>query len=75
MWRWLLCNKNNDERQYLMNLVRKLVYAKKETELNTEHQQFKSNTIAKQYPNFMSHMEGYWKRRNDWAICLEMVKP
>ena len=35
MWRWLLCSKNSihkDERQYLMNLVRKLVYANKETE-------------------------------------------
>ena len=73
MWRWLLYSKNNihkDEHQYLMNLVRKLVYAKKETELNAEYQQFKSNTIAKQYPNFMSHMGGYWKRRNDWAICF-----
>ena len=73
MWRWLLCSKNSihkDKRQYLMNLVRKLVYAKKETELNTEYQQFKSNTVANQYPNFMAHMEGYWKLRNDWAICF-----
>ena len=40
MWRWLLCSKNNihkDERQYLINLVRKLVYAKKEIALNTEY--------------------------------------
>ena len=77
MWRWLLCTKNNihkDEQQYLMNLVRKLVYAKKEIELSTEYQQFKSNTVAKQYPNFMAHMEGYWKRRNDWATCFRNGK-
>ena len=49
-----------------MNLVRKLVYAKK---VNTEYQ-FKSNTVAKRYPNFMGHMEGYWMRRNNWAICF-----
>ena len=53
-----------------MNLVRKLVYAKKETELNAEYQQFTSNTVAKKYPNFMSHVAGYWKRKNDWAICF-----
>ena len=53
-----------------MNLVKKLAYAKKEIELNTEYQQFKNNTVAKQYPNFMAHMEGYWKCRNDWAICF-----
>ena len=41
----------------------------KKTELNTEYQQFTSNSIVKQYPNFMAHMEGYWKRRNEWTIC------
>ena len=29
------------------------------------------STVAKQYPNFMAHMEGYWKHRNDWAICFK----
>ena len=53
-----------------MNLAQKLVYAKKETELNIEYQQFTSNLVVKRYPNFMAHMEGYWKRRNEWAICF-----
>ena len=73
MWRWLLSNKNcihKDERQYLMNLVRKLVYAKKETDLNADYQQFTSNSTVKRYPNFMTHIEGYWKRRNEWAVCF-----
>ena len=72
LWRWLLCSKNNihrDERQYLMNLVRKLVYAKQESELNGEYQQLKNNTTVNKYPNFRKHMEGYWKRRKEWAIC------
>ena len=50
-----------------MNLVRKLEYAKKEAELNTQYQKFTSNMVAKKYSNFMAHMEGYWKRRQDWA--------
>lgn len=73
MWRWLLSNKNGihkDERQMLMNLLRKLVYSKKETELNDEYQQFTRNAMVKKYPNFVTHMEGYWKRRNQWAICF-----
>ena len=53
-----------------MKLVRKLVYAKKETDLNAEYQQFTSNTIVKRYQNFIKHMEGYWKRRNEWAVCF-----
>ena len=73
MWRWLLCSKNGihkNERQYLMNLVRRLVYAKKETELNVEYEQFLVDKIVKKYSNFMKHMEGYWKRKNEWAICF-----
>ena len=73
MWRWLLCSKNSihkDERQYLMNLVRKLVYANKETELNTEYQNFMDNLIVKRYPNFISHMQNYWIRRKEWAVCF-----
>ena len=73
MWRWLLCSKNGihkDDRQFLMNLIRKLVYAKKETELRAEYQQFTSNAIVQKYPNFISHMQGYWKRRNEWATCF-----
>ena len=77
MWRWLLCSKNSilkDERQYLMNLVRKLVYAKKETELNTEYQQFKSNTVA-------NNIRISWHKWKDTGsvemigqYALEMVK-
>ena len=53
-----------------MKSVRKLVYAKKESELDAEYQQFTNNTVVKQYPNFVAHMEGYWKRRKEWAICF-----
>ena len=59
MWRWLLCSKNGihkDDRQHLMNLVRKLVYARKETELSAEYQKFTSSTIVQKYPHFISHM-------------------
>jgi len=73
MWRWLLCSKNGihkDDRQFLMNFVRKLVYAKKETVLHAEYQQFTSNAIVQKYPNYISHMQGYWKRRNEWATCF-----
>ena len=50
-----------------MKSVRKLVYAKKESELDAEYQQFTNNTVVKQY---LAHMEGYWKRRKEWAICF-----
>ena len=73
VWRWLLNNRNgidSDERQALMNLVRNLVYAKTETELTTEHTNFKQNPLVMKYNNFSSYIEGYWVRRKEWAICF-----
>ena len=73
MWRWLLNNDNKihkDERQYLMNQVRKLVYAKTETTLESEYALFKNNLVVKKYTNFVSHMENNWERRREWAVCF-----
>ncbi len=73
MWRWLLCSKHcieDDERQYLMNLIRKLVYAKTESELMAEYARFQQNVTVKKYANFISHINGYWIRRREWAICF-----
>lgn len=72
VWRWLLNNKNgihNDERQTLMNAVRRLVYAKTESELKSEHQIFEQSVIVKKYQNFASYIKDYWVRRREWAIC------
>jgi hypothetical protein len=44
MWRWLLSTDNKihkDDRQFLMNQVRKVVYAKTENSLESEYAQFK----------------------------------
>ena len=58
-----------------MNLVRKLVYAKKETDLNADYQRFTSNTTVKRYPNFMTHIEGYWNVEMSGQCVLEVAKP
>ena len=63
MWRWLLSTDNKihkDERQYLLNQVYKLVYAKTETSLENEYALFKNNLVVKKYANFISHMENVW---------------
>ena len=73
MWRWLLSADNKipkDERQYLMNQVRKLVYAKTETSLESEYTLFQNNLIVKKHKNFVSHMEKTWERRQEWAVCF-----
>ena len=73
IWRWLLSSKHGvyvNERQYLMNFVRKLVYAKTESELKAEYSNFEKDSTVKKYKNFISHMQGYWERRREWAICF-----
>ena len=55
MWRWLLSTDNKihkDDRQFLMNQVRKLVYAKTENSLESEYTQFKNNLIVKKIYKF-----------------------
>ena len=56
-----------------MNLVRKLVYACKESKLKKQYQEFTNNTVVKRFPTFLPHMEGYWKRREEWAICFRTI--
>ena len=76
MWRWLLCIRNGihkDERQYLMKSVRKLVYAKKESELDAEYQQFTNNTVVKQYPNLWHIWRATGSVERSGRYALEQV--
>ena len=71
IWRWLLNSKhgiNCDERQTLMNLVTKLVYAKTEAELITEYCNFENHVLVKKYKNFNTYITGYWVRRKEWVV-------
>ena len=73
IWRWLLNSKHGidvNERQYLMDLVRTLVYAKTESELKGEYSTFENDSTVKKYKNFSSHMKQFWERRREWAICF-----
>lgn len=73
MWRWLLYKKHDihmDDRQYLMALIRKLVYAKTESELLTEYHNFENDSTVTKYKNFASHVKQYWARRKEWAVCF-----
>ena len=72
MWRWL-CNGNNgiakDDRQHLMQCVCKLVYAQMEENLKQTYKSLEKDTISSKYSNFKKHLESYWKRRHEWALC------
>ena len=72
MWRWLTCAKNcidKNDRQHLMQCVRKLVYAETEIVLHDEYDKLKRDSIGLKYSNFAAHLTHYWKRKTEWAVC------
>ena len=64
---------NSCLRQYLMNLVRKIVYAKKETELNTEYHIIQYIANNTQVSWHICRDTGSVEMIEQYA--LEMVKP
>ena len=73
MWRWLLHSNNKiniQHRQLLMQLLRNMVYAKTEGMLNIMYELLKNDPISRLYGNFIKHVETYWERRHEWAICF-----
>ena len=72
-WRWLWNSKNSidkDDKQYLMECVRKLVYADNTDKLEAMYQRLKEDAAIQKYANFKKHLEGYWEHRGEWAICF-----
>ena len=73
MWRWLLHNNNKiqiQHRQYLMQLVRNMVYAKTEATLNNTYELLKKDPVSQMYGNFIEHAEACWKRMREWASYM-----
>ena len=52
-----------------MSLVRKLVYAETESNLNSEYDKLQHDPIVMKCAGFLSHMKIYWDRSNQWAVC------
>ena len=52
-----------------MNQIRKLVYAKIGTSLESEYALFQNNLMVKNIQT-VSHMEKLWERRQEWAVCF-----
>ena len=73
MWRWLWNSKNGinkEPKQYLMECVRKLVYAENTDKLDTMYQSYKKDSVIQKHKKFMRHLENYWERRDEWSICF-----
>ena len=53
-----------------MQIMRNIVYAKTEEILIININSYlKQDQISKLYINFIKHVDTYWERRQEWAIC------
>ena len=62
---------DEDDKQYLMECVRKLVYAENTDKLEAMYQRLKEDAAIQKYTNFKKHLESYLKHRGEWAIMLQ----
>ena len=61
-WTWLYEERNrigNQDRAILLNLVKVMVYAKTETQLESLYKDFKSHITVQKYMNFFKHIGSY----------------
>ncbi len=72
-WTWLHDGSNqvnNADRKVLISAIKSLVYAENENQLISRYEAFTGSEIAKKYPKYLSHIQGHWSRRREWAICF-----
>ena len=71
-WTWLHDGKNqiaDKDRGFLINKTKCLVYAESESVLSRLYSEFKTCTIVKKYPKYLSLIQSQWDRRKEWALC------
>ena len=76
-WTWLYDKKNKistRDRIILMNLVKSMVYAKTDNELQKQFSEFQSHELVTKY-NFLKHVQGLWDKRKEWALCYRENLP
>ncbi|CAG8510948.1 34072_t:CDS:2 [Gigaspora margarita] len=68
-WRWLYNSKNGiskEHRVIIMSQMKKVLYARTETDINHYYQELKNN-YYQQFPLFAKYYERLWNQRQYWA--------
>ena len=72
-WTWLWDAKNGihnkQDRSFLINELKTLVYAETEEQLICQHTVIKECPVTNKYPNYLEHIQTLWPRRQEWAHC------
>ena len=72
-WTWLYEGKNkisNQDKSFLLSLIKEMVYAKTEAQLEKLYEEFKCHRTVLKYTNFINHINALWPKRKEWALCF-----
>lgn len=75
VWRWLFNKRNNIDqkhRKFLITLFKNIMYAKCKKDAESKVNAFIDNDIVKIYPKYLSYIENYFKRRNEWCLAYRV---
>ncbi|XP_070839700.1 uncharacterized protein [Chaetodon trifascialis] len=78
MWRWLWSSSNGvpeQHRAHLLKSFRGLVYASTPAALMEGYTRLMEDHVASQHPKFVRYLQEVFKRREEWAICLQAQPP
>ncbi|CAB5359336.1 unnamed protein product [Rhizophagus irregularis] len=76
-WRWLYDLKhhiNKENRTPIIKIMKKIVYASTELDMNKYYQEFKQE-FYHSYLQLQNHLDLLWKRRQFWALSFHSVLP
>ena len=60
---------NKQDRSFLINELKALVYAETEEQLIHLYSAVEKDRVTNKYPNYLEHIQTLWPRRQEWAHC------
>lgn len=73
LWRYLWQNENNifkDDRKYIMNLFRSVMYAKTVKEAELRMSNLSQDKRVNENKKLKNHFDTIWTRREEWCLAL-----
>ena len=77
-WTWLWEGKhhiNNTDRVPLIKCFKQLVYARSESQLEEYYKSLQQSQLTTKYPHFKEHVQSFWPKRKEWALCFRKGLP
>ena len=64
-----------ENRQQFFRILKDMLYAPSENDMETVFKNAISNCLVKQHPKVLSHLESLYKRHPEWTLCCRSKLP